>query len=59
MPDTASLTPEIAAQFHALHRLVGNTPLLAVDVRHRGERRRIYAKHESLTFSRSGVFCAR
>jgi cysteine synthase A len=32
---------------------VGNTPLLAVDVRYRGERRRIYAKHESLSLTGS------
>ena len=36
------------AMFASLHRLVGNTPLLAVDVRYRGAARRIYAKHESL-----------
>src|SRR5689334_7786367 len=48
MADTAALTSAARAQFHALHRLVGNTPLLAVDVRYRGDLRRIYAKHESL-----------
>jgi cysteine synthase A len=53
MSDLKVLTPEVSAQFHALHRLVGNTPLLAVDVRYRGERRRIYAKHESLSLTGS------
>ena len=48
--------PPIAApeaQFRALHRLVGNTPLLAIDVRYRGEFRRLFAKHESLSLTGS------
>jgi cysteine synthase len=53
MADITILAPEIRAQFQALHRLVGNTPLLAVDVRYRGERRRVYAKHESLSLTGS------
>ena len=51
MPDTVTIPAEIATQFSALHRLVGNTPLLAVDVRYRGQSRRIYAKHESLSLT--------
>ena len=39
--------------FASLHRLVGNTPLLAIDIRYRGEPRTIYAKHESLSFTGS------
>ena len=46
-------TPPIARQFKALHRLVGNTPMLAVDVRYRGQTRRIFAKHESLSLTGS------
>jgi cysteine synthase A len=58
MPDTSPVTTHvldarIRAQFEALHRLVGNTPMLAVDVRYRGEPRRIYAKHESLSLTGS------
>jgi cysteine synthase A len=53
MSDPGILTPAVTAQFQSLHRLVGNTPLLAVDVRYRGERRRIYAKHESLSLTGS------
>ena len=53
MPDTGTMPPEVAAQFKALHRLVGNTPLLAVDVRYRGQTRRIYAKHESFSLTGS------
>jgi cysteine synthase A len=47
------VTPAAAAQFKALHQLVGNTPLLAIDVLYRGEPRRIYAKHESLSLTGS------
>ena len=50
---TTTLTAETSAQFKALHRLVGNTPLLAIDVRYRGQPRRIYAKHESLSLTGS------
>ena len=53
MADITTVTPGITAQFHALHHLVGNTPLLAVDVRYRGQPRRIYAKHESLSLTGS------
>lgn len=53
MPETSLLTPDLRARFTALHRLVGNTPLLAIDIRYRGEPRRIYAKHESLSFTGS------
>jgi cysteine synthase A len=49
----AEIGPEIGAQFLALHRLVGNTPMLAIDVRYRGERRCIYAKHESMSLTGS------
>ena len=47
------MTQEIVDRFNALHRLVGNTPLLAVDVRYRGQARRVYAKHESLSLTGS------
>jgi cysteine synthase A len=40
-------------RFRSLHRLVGNTPLLAIDLMYRGERRVIYAKHESLNLTGS------
>jgi cysteine synthase A len=48
-----AVEPNVAAQLKALHHLIGNTPLLAVDVRYRGEPRRIYAKHESLNLTGS------
>lgn len=53
MPAPVQLPAEIADRFRALHRLVGNTPLLAVDVRYRGEPRTIYAKIESLNLTGS------
>jgi cysteine synthase A len=48
-----AVATNIAAQLRAIHLLTGNTPLLAVDVRYRGEHRRIYAKHESLNLTGS------
>ena len=39
--------------FRSLHRLVGNTPLLAVQFTWRGEPRVIYAKQEPLNFTGS------
>jgi cysteine synthase A len=53
MPDTEVLLPEIAERLASLHRLIGNTPLLAIDVRYRGRRRRVYAKHEALSLTGS------
>ena len=47
------IAPAVRERFHSLHRLIGNTPMLAVDVRYRGELRRIYAKHESLNLTGS------
>ncbi|HEY3399816.1 MAG TPA: cysteine synthase family protein [Geothrix sp.] len=44
---------EIGQTFRTLSRLVGCTPLLALDVRHRGEARRIYAKAENFNFTGS------
>jgi cysteine synthase len=52
MPDTA-LDPITRERFLSLHRLIGNTPLLAVEVRYRGAVRRVYAKHESLNLTGS------
>jgi cysteine synthase A len=52
MLETA-IDPVVRNRFHSLHRLIGNTPLLAVDVRFRGQPRRIFAKHESLNLTGS------
>jgi len=52
MLETA-IDPVVRNRFHSLHRLIGNTPLLAVDVLFRGQPRRIFAKHESLNLTGS------
>jgi cysteine synthase A len=49
----ADLDPLTAQRFRSLHRLIGNTPLLAIDCLWRGEPRVIYAKHESLNLTGS------
>jgi cysteine synthase A len=53
MSATVALDPATGQQFRSLHRLIGNTPLLAVDVTFRGQPRTIYAKHESLNLTGS------
>ena len=53
MPDTLELNAVTNERFRSLHRLVGNTPLLAIDFTWRGERRVIYAKQESLNLTGS------
>jgi cysteine synthase len=45
--------PETARRFASLHTLIGDTPLIAVHLRVRGERRTIYAKAEYLNFTGS------
>ncbi len=47
-PDTL-----LGMRLHGLRRLVGNTPLLAIDYRFRGIARRIYAKSEALNMTGS------
>ena len=43
--------PSLSERFAGLHRLVGNTPLVAMDFLYRGEPRVIYAKQESLNLT--------
>ena len=52
-PSAAPLPPGLADRFAGLHRMIGNTPLIAVDCRYRGEPRVIYAKQESLNLTGS------
>jgi cysteine synthase A len=40
-------------RFHGLTRLIGNTPLLAIDLLYQGEPRRLYAKAENLNLTGS------
>jgi len=50
---TVPFTPVLNERFAGLHRLIGNTPLLAIDVIFRGEPRVIFAKQESLNLTGS------
>ena len=53
MRHTGRMDADTAERFRSLHRLVGNTPLLAVDFTWRGEPRVIYAKQESMNLTGS------
>src|SRR5436189_6486386 len=53
MPEHAAMDATTRERFRSLHRLVGNTPLLAVDFTWRGEPRVLYAKQESLNLTGS------
>ena len=44
---------ELARRLESLRNLVGDTPLLAIDLRFRGEPRRLYAKAENLNMTGS------
>ena len=50
VPDTVN---PAARRVEGLKRLIGNTPLLAIDYRWRGRRRTVYAKCEQLNFTGS------
>jgi len=47
------ITPVLEKRAHGLHRLVGNTPLLAIDYRFRGVSSTVYAKCEQLNLTGS------
>jgi cysteine synthase A len=49
----AAIPADVARQFRSLHRLVGNTPLLAVHCTLHGQPRTVYAKYESLNLTGS------
>jgi cysteine synthase A len=53
MPHASTTSAVLAARFDSLHRLVGNTPLLAIDFLYRGRPRVLYAKQESLNLTGS------
>jgi cysteine synthase A len=50
---TEALDTDLRRRFAGLHQLIGNTPLLAIDLLYRDEPRVIYAKQESLNFTGS------
>jgi cysteine synthase A len=52
-PTMQTMTADVQARFHGLRRLVGNTPLLAIDYRFRGDRRTLFAKSENLNMTGS------
>ena len=53
MPTTMTLAPTILKKFNALDRIIGNTPLLAIDFTFRGEPRVLYAKYEQVNLTGS------
>ena len=53
MECSVTLDPAIAARFKSLETLIGNTPLLAVHLRYRGELRTVYAKYEQVNMTGS------
>ena len=48
-----ALDPVIAARFNGLSHMVGNTPLLAIHLRYRGQPRVVYAKYEQVNMTGS------
>jgi cysteine synthase A len=53
MEPLATLDPSVAPRFKALEYLIGNTPLLAIRLRYRGEPRVVYAKYEQVNMTGS------
>jgi cysteine synthase A len=52
-PETEAIAAENAFRRQSLRRVIGNTPLLAIQLEFRGERRTIYAKCEHMNFTGS------
>ena len=52
-PTSIVAPPQAPARLHALERLVGNTPLLAIEYEYLGRRRTIYAKSEQMNLTGS------
>jgi cysteine synthase A len=53
MPETLAIDARLQERLESLHRLVGNTPLLAIELKYRGRARVIYAKQESMNLTGS------
>ena len=53
MPTTTTLAPAISRKFDALDRIIGNTPLLAIDFTLGGKPRVLYAKYEQVNLTGS------
>ena len=52
-PTSIFAPPQAPARLHALERLIGNTPLLAIEYGYLGRRRTIYAKSEQMNLTGS------
>jgi cysteine synthase A len=50
---TTTIAPATLQKFNALERIIGNTPLLAIDFTYRGEPRVLYAKYEQVNLTGS------
>jgi cysteine synthase A len=53
MARTQTLEPVLSSRFKGLARMVGNTPLLAIEFTYRGKQRTLYAKSEQLNMTGS------
>ncbi|MCU0252506.1 MAG: cysteine synthase family protein [Vicinamibacterales bacterium] len=53
MKSVAALDPIVAARLRSLELLIGNTPLLVIRLRYRGEPRVVYAKYEQVNMTGS------
>lgn len=53
MPHAVTSDAVLTARLDSLHRLVGNTPMLAIEFLYRGQPRVLYAKQESLNLTGS------
>jgi len=48
-----AVDPVVETRFKGLARMIGNTPLLAIEFRYRGQRRMLYAKYEQANLTGS------
>ena len=53
MSSSPQMDPHLRRRFGGIRHMVGNTPLLAIDLLFRGEKRTIYAKSENLNMTGS------
>jgi len=53
MARTQTLEPALSSRFKGLARMVGNTPLLVIELTYRGKQRILYAKSEQLNMTGS------
>lgn len=51
--ETMAMSKEMSAKFEGLAAMVGNTPMLEISLRYKGEKRKIYAKAEYYNYTGS------